>query len=169
MAHHLRRSHGRRGADGRVGAHRQQQRRIPLAPARQHRRHLGSWSPPGGEPEDGERPEDTVARELLEETGLSLEFHRLMVGDVHDPGGQTRQGRRVLGTVGRRRSRAHADRRDHAALVPRRSRPEAGHRPGNRRGHRAVRGMPSESLIPAAAPSRSRKRNHRIGWPGPQE
>ncbi|MFD7014005.1 NUDIX domain-containing protein [Streptomyces sp. NPDC059928] len=46
----------------------------------------GTWSLLGGEPEDGEVPEETIARELTEEVGLSLKFHRLMVGDVSDPG-----------------------------------------------------------------------------------
>ncbi|MFE0680640.1 NUDIX domain-containing protein [Streptomyces sp. NPDC058961] len=48
----------------------------------------GTWSLLGGEPEDGECPEETVAREVMEEVGLSLEFHRLMVGDVHAPQGK---------------------------------------------------------------------------------
>ncbi|MFI5706149.1 NUDIX domain-containing protein [Streptomyces xanthochromogenes] len=48
----------------------------------------GTWALLGGEPEEGERPEETVARELMEEVRLSLEFHRLMVGDVHDPRGK---------------------------------------------------------------------------------
>lgn len=30
----------------------------------------GTWAFPGGEPDPGEHPRDTVARELLEETGL---------------------------------------------------------------------------------------------------
>ena len=37
----------------------------------------GTWAPPGGYLEFGESPEDCARREVLEETGLTLEHFRL--------------------------------------------------------------------------------------------
>ncbi|MFD7163595.1 NUDIX domain-containing protein [Streptomyces violascens] len=48
----------------------------------------GTWSVIGGDPEAGESPEDTIARELMEEAGLRLEVERLAVLDVTDPAGK---------------------------------------------------------------------------------
>lgn len=54
-----------------------------------HRR-LRKWLQPGGHVDPGERPEDAVLREVLEETGLVGEHHReppdLLHVDVHDGG-----------------------------------------------------------------------------------
>src|SRR5690349_704299 len=38
-----------------------------------HKR-IGAWVPPGGHIEDNEMPEETVVREILEETGLLVEI-----------------------------------------------------------------------------------------------
>jgi 8-oxo-dGTP diphosphatase len=50
----------------------------------------GTWSPPGGKAEEGETPEATARRELLEETGLVGAVPRV-VGETLDsfPDGQT--------------------------------------------------------------------------------
>jgi 8-oxo-dGTP diphosphatase len=45
----------------------------------------GSWSLPGGRVEPGERPEEAVEREVLEEAGLRVRA-RAVVGRVHLPG-----------------------------------------------------------------------------------
>jgi len=35
--------------------------------------HIGLWSPPGGKAEHGESPQETVIREITEETGLTIQ------------------------------------------------------------------------------------------------
>ena len=45
--------------------------------------HAGQWALPGGRMEAGERPEDTVLRELEEEVGLRLESNRI-IGRLDD-------------------------------------------------------------------------------------
>jgi len=53
------------------------------------RNHAGQWALPGGHVEAGERPEETVLRELEEEVGLRLHADR-MIGRLDDYG--TRSG-----------------------------------------------------------------------------
>jgi len=38
-----------------------------------HHKRIGAWLPPGGHIEDGEMPEETAVREILEETGVKVE------------------------------------------------------------------------------------------------
>ncbi|GAB6906961.1 NUDIX hydrolase [Desulfosarcina cetonica] len=47
------------------------------------RKHAGQWALPGGQMEAGERPEDTVLRELEEEVGLALDADRI-IGRLDD-------------------------------------------------------------------------------------
>lgn len=49
----------------------------------------GQWSLPGGHPEEGESPEETIARELLEETGLRIpDLTAFVVVETTGPGGR---------------------------------------------------------------------------------
>ena len=47
----------------------------------------GQWALIGGKPENGEKPIETVVREVLEETGLTFSPTplRVEVDDTHDP------------------------------------------------------------------------------------
>ena len=47
-------------------------------------RKLGMWLPPGGHIEENELPDEAAAREVLEETGLSVELGERRE-DIEDP------------------------------------------------------------------------------------
>ncbi|CAM3421139.1 NUDIX domain-containing protein [Isoptericola cucumis] len=44
----------------------------------------GEWELPGGQLEDGERPRETVVRELAEETALHVRAGRLLLADTFE-------------------------------------------------------------------------------------
>lgn len=52
------------------------------------RKDAGVWTIPKGEPDEGEELEETARRELLEETGLSVEGELLPLGEVVQKGGK---------------------------------------------------------------------------------
>ena len=60
-----------------------QENRILLVKSTYQRFH--PWGLPGGSLEYGERPEDTVKREVWEETGLNVEIKRLMLVKTWSP------------------------------------------------------------------------------------
>jgi 8-oxo-dGTP diphosphatase len=59
---------------------------------RKHSPYQGAWALPGGFVEYGEKTEDAIKREMLEETGLTIKIHGLLdvYSDPHrDPRGHT--------------------------------------------------------------------------------
>lgn len=55
------------------------------------------WAFPGGHPEAGESPEETLVREVKEEANVSLDSHRLIgYMDVSDPDNESIEGKHYI-------------------------------------------------------------------------
>jgi 8-oxo-dGTP diphosphatase len=58
--------------------------RVLIAQRPPEARHAGEWEFPGGKVEEGETPEQCLARELDEELGVTVEVGRLLAEVFHD-------------------------------------------------------------------------------------
>ena len=66
---------------------------------REHATGKAYWLLPGGGMEAGETPEATVARELLEETGLTVRVERRLLDVAAEPGGYYERAQTYLCTA----------------------------------------------------------------------